>query len=66
MDDSLKSKDYSIMVDIDKARTDKARARNLDKSCFVTEAKQNLTLAPSIEEQLKVTCSAIIRQSLTW
>ena len=30
MDESLKSKDYSIMVDIDKARTDKARVRNLD------------------------------------
>ena len=30
MDESLKSTDYSIMVDIDKVRTDKARVRNLD------------------------------------
>ena len=30
MDESLKSTDYSIMADIDKVRTDKARVRNLD------------------------------------
>ena len=30
MDESLKSTDYSIMVDMDKVRTDKARVRNLD------------------------------------
>ena len=30
MEESLKSTDYSIMVDIDKIRTDKARVRNLD------------------------------------
>ena len=30
MDESLKSTDYSIMVNIDKVRMDKARVRNLD------------------------------------
>ena len=68
MDESLKSTDYSIMVDIEKVRTDKARVRNLDggdKSCFVTKATQKLSRAPSIEEQLKVTYSAMILQSLT-